>query len=740
MPRLLIIYSFLVLVFFIIMIFFVCKRKWKALLFSVLFLCVSSLITTSLYGIYRPVFHSHWQSIDLKQILHQVPSAKIYHQNKEVGTNFSLFRSWIDQDIVIKQEGFKDYFITLPTKWTEDSWAYSNGAGVPPGSPHSIRANELSTPIHTLFAGAFPPIGILFIPLGLFLDIGNLVSFPVLPVINPWKEYDIAPLKKQIILEPTEELRKNCNKDGYFISNIGCTSCLYEGPVVASKNELKRCQNRFQGLEYSQDYDTKFNYTGDDYPKTLYSYPCVIQENIFSTTEECGKCSGRHMVGQKCMLSCSIAGTIKDRTGECRPCDEQNAFKTEDEECNKCPNRKMFENAYCGLSECPENHIHDRNGFCYSCSEPYAVWTRDEKECAKCPYAQMVNAYTCQISCPPDKPLETYDRKCHACDESDFLKTDKENCDKCSNRRMLEVSYQKNNFHCVLACPPEKPLQDYKGKCYSCDDESAVFTDDEDCQKCPNRRMLSRYCLPSCQMKGSIQNYKGKCYSCDEENVISDIPEEECTKCPNREMAEWSRCVVKCPADKPMRNDEGKCYSCDEENEVWFSKEECAKCANREYNDRLMCIVKHCPKNRPLRGINGRCHSCDEKQSINIGDVTREKICNEMCPNRTIWRINGSCINKNCPVHDLDGNCHSCEEQNVFRTDEQECNRCPQRKYRNWQCYEQNAVIPKTEKTTYGTVPEGKIGDFNIIVIDPNKPLEPDELLKKLGLDKNRKN
>lgn len=552
------------------MIFFVCKRKWKALLFSVLFLCIFSLITTSLYGIYRPVFHSHQQAIDLKQILQQVPSAKIYHQNKEVGTNFSLFRSWNNQELIIKQEGFKDYFITLPTKWTEDSWAYSNGAGVPPGSPHSIRANELLTPIHTLFAGAFPPIGILFIPLGLFLDIGNLVSFPVLPIVNPWKEYDIAPLKKQIILEPTEELKKNCNKDGYFISNIGCTSCLYEGPVVASKNELERCQNRFY------DKENKFSYL----------------------------------------------------------CDERAAIVTNEQNCLKCPNRKLS-GRYCILAECsPDKPLRDNRGNCYSCDEKTAIPYIETAECDKCSNRHMLYG-SCMKKCPNNQILQDYDGNCYSCDEdTSIANIDDKECNKCSNRYMY---YRM----CTKRCPTDKPLWDYKGNCYSCDVDMSVSTSETHCNQCPNRHILfknSGTCVKICPDDKPLQDFYGKCYSCDDEQIISTTTT-ICTSCPNRENIGNHHCAIRCPMES-LRDEAGQCHHCEEEQHFLVRNEaECQKCPNRKYDEHtFVCkLTTTCPKERPLRDAIGKCHSCDEKQSINIGGITREKICNEVCPNRELY-------------------------------------------------------------------------------------------------------
>lgn len=281
-----------------------------------------------------PIYRSHTQEIYLPYI----PGAKVYYDGEEQTDKVELFRSWFDKELVIKKEGFKDYHLKLESEWTDDAWAERQTCvGMCGGGPgvKEISFPELIIPYNTVVSLPF----FIYLPWEIASDIWGIISIPVLPLWNPWREYkgdsifednrDYLALVTPA-LEPTDELKESCNKKGYFISNFGCTKCNYGNKVVASKEESDKCSNRF--------YDSK---------KKL-SYSCFdTGERI--DADSCGMCENRKMFGEVCVLNCPADKPLQDENGSCYSCDEGYRVKTK--ECSKCSNRYVDKNGYCRLCE-----------------------------------------------------------------------------------------------------------------------------------------------------------------------------------------------------------------------------------------------------------------------------------------------------------------------------------------------------------------------------------------------------
>ena len=183
----------------------------------------------------------------------------------------------------------------------------------------------------------------------------------------------------------------------------------------------------------------------------------------------------------------------------------------------------------------------------------------------------------------------------------------------------------------------------------------------------------------------------GKCYPCDELKELS-TTSENCALCPNRKF-EKALCVLKeCPEGYfPVHS--GTCFRCstdifDFARDYEISKEVCDRCPEREYKNGR-CVLKECPKGSVRRnwllGPGLDCPSCD---ALHIIDVTEEE-CNK-CPNR-IYK-NEKCILKECPKdYSLDkrGVCRSCSTTNAFESTKGSCEICSNRKYKDGLCVEQ---------------------------------------------------
>jgi len=187
----------------------------------------------------------------------------------------------------------------------------------------------------------------------------------------------------------------------------------------------------------------------------------------------------------------------------------------------------------CALKKCPQElPYRDKDGSCYKDEKHvprwdneytgfYSMFATDNKH-----YPQGFPAENEQ--CPDNTPLYK-GGKCYSCYEIDTLNISKEECNKCPNR---EYIYSKEWEHggCSLSCPADTPLKRYDGKCFSCEEKKVVATEtwcnfDVNCEVCSNRTIIHDLggnvpSIPNCPPDKPLMDSHGVCYSCDTEEYV----------------------------------------------------------------------------------------------------------------------------------------------------------------------------------------------------------------------------
>ena len=151
----------------------------------------------------------------------------------------------------------------------------------------------------------------------------------------------------------------------------------------------------------------------------------------------------------------------------------------------------------------------------------------------------------------------------------------------------------------------------------------------------------------------------------------------------------------KCPSERPFMGIlDGDCIGCDFLGIIPIKaghEKDFEICKNREtYKDfNSISKLKECPKNFPLRDIGGRCYSCNEETLY----VLSMEDC-LICPNREVKKFDDEfeCYLK-CPSkHPMryskvyeEETCHDCFTR-IVDFDEEECSKCPNRKYVDGKC------------------------------------------------------
>ena len=189
-----------------------------------------------------------------------------------------------------------------------------------------------------------------------------------------------------------------------------------------------------------------------------------------------------------------------------------------------------------------------------------------------------------------------------------------------------------------------------------------------------------------------------KCVSCSTPYAFEVGFEHNCTKvCPNRTILTegsgyYSRmfCHLKqCPLDKPFRAHDGSCYEDEKHIPSW----------NNNYSgfydmfdddgivetSSILVNEGQCPQDKPLM-YDERCFSCMESKNLQIS----EDECNK-CPNRKYiysqqWK-HGECVlpcPQDKPLKRWDGKCFSCNEAKTISVEtwcnfDIDCNVCPNR-------------------------------------------------------------
>lgn len=234
--------------------------------------------------------------------------------------------------------------------------------------------------------------------------------------------------------------------------------------------------------------------------------------------------------------------------------------------------------------------------------------------------------------CPPDKPLMDKAGVCHACDENTIILIDQlsQNCNRCSNRIYRNAGYGYIGWCVPKSCPSDKPVMDYHGVCYGCDETvslrdttggagssatcaacptNGVF-DDKYCMKCPgNMIRINGICTcPAGSVMGYTNGTNGNptCYSCDTDNLKAVAywrrnPNKPCATCPNRMVVSpnvyyYDYCALKICPEGYIHNRYGSCISCATDKiEIKPStlSVSCSECNIPHYTDGNYC--RKCP-------------------------------------------------------------------------------------------------------------------------------------------------
>lgn len=213
--------------------------------------------------------------------------------------------------------------------------------------------------------------------------------------------------------------------------------------------------------------------------------------------------SGTAVLARNCALKkCPKDFPYRGEYGSCLK-DGQNTFaKIEENESEEIIDTSSFVTAPDAIdNQCPEDKPLLQSNKCFSCDD-IDDFSISETECAKCPnrvykFYPKWDLGQCELSPQKDKPLQRWDGVSFSCEEPTTIRT-KTHCniendceDICPNRTILY--YIGGNIPSIPNCPPDKPLMDNEGICYSCDVPIPVGLEWNErlCQRfCPTQRHL----------------------------------------------------------------------------------------------------------------------------------------------------------------------------------------------------------------------------------------------------------
>ena len=167
------------------------------------------------------------------------------------------------------------------------------------------------------------------------------------------------------------------------------------------------------------------------------------------------------------------------------------------------------------LTHCPENTFPDNNGICWPCDTAYSHYISSYptfiEECLKCPN-RIYKDGDCILQSCPEGTFKS-DRRCVPCDDEyprSFV--EETECLKCSNREIVKDGKW---TYCASKC--EGKCRSANGlDCYECGDcfyPSPYVVSEEECSKCPNRRMENGLCIPKtkCPQGTSLSPFMDAC-------------------------------------------------------------------------------------------------------------------------------------------------------------------------------------------------------------------------------------
>ena len=228
---------------------------------------------------------------------------------------------------------------------------------------------------------------------------------------------------------------------------------------------------------------------------------------------------------EKCVLEptiCPASHPLREKNG-CYSCQYEKALDMDPDDIEKCltacvdennqPLRQIYRHFGCGVKSCPPDKPLLANGQCYACDEAEAVIAKNCEVCSdvRQTIRAMDEKYCVLKTCPTDKPLIAFDGSCYSCDKPETVYVTSGTCKSaCPNRipeediysgdggeecRLTEdaprfiIQKTKKATRPIVACTDDKPLKDYQGGCYACDNPSVVYTNKTECAKCANRKV-----------------------------------------------------------------------------------------------------------------------------------------------------------------------------------------------------------------------------------------------------------
>lgn len=423
-----------------------------------------------------------------------------------------------------------------------------------------------------------------------------------------------------------ESLDETARPTGYCDVNSECSGC--------DKCEDNRCVTSCTGADRcAADYDTGIELCCPA-GRRLGGYCCTSVKNGMCCNAK-GQC-------------CPWYKPLMDQYGVCRPCDQEGHVDVTGvfQNCALCPERELLGVTRCVL-KCPSDKpMRDAYNACKGCDEPNFNQSGNAQDCKKCPNRVLV-AHNCILACGQgiykDKPVMDNNANCHACDEKGnfrMAENTKDQCAMCPDRELV-------GDMCAKKCPSETPMPGINGTCYACDEQKPVTVSGGKgaCDMCPNRifgGIWNGYCYLPCGQgiykDKPLANFVGICFSCDEKNAVDVLNvTKNCDVCENRELnGQYCRLKTECPSDKPLKAIDGTCYACGEEKPVQTAKEVCdTVCPNRYYENQWCSLPcgDGIYADKPLRGSNGVCYSCQEPQNIYVAQVSAN--C-RVCENREV--------------------------------------------------------------------------------------------------------
>jgi len=189
---------------------------------------LSGFVVMLVGGCITPAYYSHEQDVSIT--IPEGASAEMDGKQLEQKGNTvytKVNRSWVDKEITVKKEGYKDETVKLKSVATKDRWSKTSNLF---SSKRSSGASLL-IPIHTLLsAGAvvagtgalgaglvtlnghemsdgllMEGLGAVTLPAAAAIDLFNIfIGLPSTAIVNPWTEYKYD--KAVYKMEPSEKI------------------------------------------------------------------------------------------------------------------------------------------------------------------------------------------------------------------------------------------------------------------------------------------------------------------------------------------------------------------------------------------------------------------------------------------------------------------------------------------------------------------------------------------------------